>query len=253
MKPTLIVTLALVASACGKKKPDAATGSGEPSTNAAVPPGGTMGVPDDPTPAVVREAFAGKPPVLPQLSKTGDVAAAELVTHVGLTGATTYGVGYMTTSGSTDQVTLVDAKLAKALADAPKDTATIDRDSLRRTAATITKRLNDDAFTPFGGKVDELAHGDPETVGPGKLQLVTSENDALVITVFDATGKQIASETIKPTPMGKVDELECVSVPLPRGAYFDTARHRILLRIGWNAGPDQCDAPDPQYRLYAIP
>jgi len=53
--------------------------------------------------------------------------------------------------------------------------------------------------------------------------------------------------------MGKVADLECVSQPVPRHAWLDTPRKRLLVEVGWNAGPDQCNAPDAAYRLYVLP
>lgn len=248
-----------IASACGKKKDNAGPGSGstvKPGSGSAVGSGSTDTAPmeDNPTTAVVAKAFGGKKPAFPELSKDGSAAVVELDTPVGLSGVSTYSVAFFVTANGVPQlVTLVDAKLVQLLLHGMESGTrpTIDTDTMAKTAGAITKRLADEGFSSFEGSVD-VPVSDKVTAGPLQLQITEAEG-ALTITVTDPKGTQIASETIKPTPMGKVGEIDCTSLPSPRKAWFDNTRKRVLLRIAWEAGPDQCDAPDDQYRLWAAP
>ena len=266
---TVVVALTVVSIGCGKhadRSDPTGSGSGSsPTTSLPVDATTTTTSPSDtitdpiadenPTIPVVTAAFDGTPPAFPQLSKDARTAAVEVDTLVGLTGATTYAVAFVTTAGPTGTISLVDAKLAHVLLEAtePGKPAAIDRPGLARTASTIRKRLSDAGFSPFERKIEELAMGDPNPVGSAKLQLSEADDGTLSLAVLDAAGKPLTKDTVKPVAMGKVADLECVSQPLPRHAWTDTARKRLLVEIGWNAGPDQCNAPDALYRLYVIP
>jgi hypothetical protein len=253
-----LVFVALCIASCGKKHQDEVpSGSGTGSA-----PAGSGSVAavldaiagDNPTLAVVRRAFDGKAPELPLLARDGQTAAVELDTQLDLSGASTYAVAFVSASGPPEVVTVVDAKLAHVLVEAPGEDGkppVIDTATLATTAATITTRLAD--FTSFEGRLEELSSGDPIAVGPGKLQIGELDAPTLAIKVLDGAGKPVAEQTLKPRPMGKVADLDCVSQPIPRHAWFDTPRKRILLQIGWNAGPDQCNAPDAEFYLFAIP
>ena len=254
MKRALLVGIVIVVG-CGKKASDPSTGSGVGSgsnlrTGSSAPIGD-----DNPTTALVLKAFGGKKPTFPQLSKDGSVAMVEIETPVGLSGVSTYSVGFVSAGGGEPQlVTLVDAKLAYLLLSSMDSgaTPTLDTDTLSKTAATITTRLEIEGFTPFEGSV-EVPVADTVTAGPLKLQATEATEAALTITVTDPKGSPIATEQIKPMPMGKVGDIDCTSLPIPHTAWFDNARKRVMLQVGWNAGPDQCDGPDDQYRLWAAP
>jgi len=253
----LVATLAIALWSCGKKKQELAAGSGSSTPGSGSVNGSNVPpmVDENPTTAVVDQAFGGKRPAFPQLSKDGSAAIVELETPVGLSGVTTYSVAYIVAANAVPQpVTLVDAKLVQLLLHSVETNTppTFDKDTMSKTAATITKRLADEGFTAFEGSV-EVPMTDTIAAGPFKLQVTDAQQAAITIMVADPKGTQIANETIQPMPMGKVGEIECASLPVARKAWFDTARKRVLLQIGWNAGPDQCDGPDDQYRLFAAP
>jgi hypothetical protein len=258
-----VAVAVILCAGCGKRAEQSnPSGSGSPTPRtadaASAAPSDTMTDPiadENPTIPVVKAAFNGTPPAFPQLSKDGRTAAVELDTLVDLTGASTYAVAFVTTAGPTGTISLVDGKLAHVLLEAtdPSKPPAIDRPGLARTAGTITKRLADEAFTPFERKIEELAVGEPNPAGPAKLQLSEADDGTLSLAVLDAAGEPLTKDTVKPVAMGKVADLECVSQPMPRHAWTDTARKRLLVEIGWNAGPDQCNAPDALYRLYVIP
>lgn len=255
----MLVTLgALALGACGKKSGnEPAKGSGgsvapgSQSTNGSDLP--LTG--DNPTTPLVAKAFGGAKPAFPQLSKDGAAAIVELETPVGLSGVTTYSVAFYVTANSVPRiVTLVDSKLVHLLIQSMETSAapTLDTDTMAKTATAITKRLADEGFSAFEGAVD-VPMSDTVTAGPLKLQIAENDGATITITATDSKGAQVASETIKPISMGKVGDIDCASVPTTRKAWFDTARKRVLLQIHWNAGPDQCDSPDDQYRLFAAP
>lgn len=246
------VLFAIVLLGCGGKKdapvpPGSGSGSGTGST--ATQPGLREG---DPSTAVVQRAFAGKKPTFPLLSKDGNQTAVEIITPAGLTQATTYSVGFIGVgadawSGGADgeQVTLVDGKLIALLLDS--DTPTYDSDSIAKAAKGIVDRTAE--FTPFERSIDAIGVGDAISAGSFTLKVVEEPTGAITVSVRDGA-TAIATDKIDPVPMGHVAELDCVALPHAKRVWFDTARKRLLLEVGWNAGPDQCDAPDERFRLY---
>ena len=255
------VAVVVVLLGCGKRasEPTAGSASGSGSPVSVGSGSGRVVEPmadENPTVAVVKAAFGGNVPAFPQLSKDGNTAAVELDTQVGLTSATTYAVAFVGTAGAPVASTLVDGRLAQVLLEgssAPGKPAAIDTAALAKTAGSITRRLQDEGFSAFEHKIEEVAPGEPIAAGPAKLSLAEADDGSLAITVIDDKGKQVTKDAIKPVDMGKVADLECVSQPIARHAWFDTARRRVLVEVGWNAGPDQCNAPDALYRLYAVP
>jgi hypothetical protein len=240
------VLFAILLFGCGGKNDSSSPGSG--SGVAATQPGPKEG---DPSTVVVQRAFAGKKPTFPLLSKDGNQTAVEIITPAGLTQATTYSIGFVGVgadawSGGADgeQVTLVDGKLIALLLDS--DTPTYDSDSIAKAAKGIVDRTAE--FTPFERSIDAIGIGDAITAGPFTLR-VEEAGGAITVTVRDGA-TAIATDKIDPVPMGHVAELECVALPHARRAWFDGPRKRLLVEVGWNPGPDQCNAPDERFRLY---
>jgi len=256
----LIAAAAMLAVACGKhgtesnaggsgSNPPLHTGSGSAVGSA------TLRGDHDPTSAIVKQAFGGNQPAFPQLSKGGNTAAVELQTQVGLSGVSTYAVAFIPTNGAPHLVTLVDAKLVHLLLESLEtgEAPTFDIVTLTRTATEITTRFAREGFTAFEGTVDELGVGDEISAGPLKLKVTEAPDGGILVRVMNATGAPLTTDAIAPTPMGNVGDIDCTSNPIARKAWFDAARKRVLLQISWNAGPDQCDSPDDQYRLWAAP
>lgn len=261
---TALVLALGVLGACGKKA-DGPNGPGSNPSGSNAVNGGSNGSgaggglnEADPATAVVMRAFHGKKPTFPSLSKDGATAAVELTTPIGLSGASSYAVGFATVgaddwSGGPDPdlVTLVDGKLVAVLLDSMEGSAapTIDIDSITKAATSVTDRIARDGFTPFEGTINEVGVHDKIGAGALELRVIEEGNSALTIEISDAT-KKIATDKVEPVAMGRVGDIECMSLPHVRRAWFDSARKRLLVQVGWNAGPDQCNAPDEKFRLY---
>src|SRR5262245_7508594 len=184
MKRFVIAVLLVSAVACGKRS-EPAGGSGSGSGSAAGSAVGSSGSAsteppiDDPTAPVVKAAFGGHVPAFPRLSKGGQTAAVVLEAQLVLTSVTTYSVAFVGTSGAPVVTPLVDAKLAQVLLEGSSSDgkpAKIDTAAVAAAASAVTKRLQDEGFSAFEKKIEELAVGEPTAAGPAKLQLAEAEN-----------------------------------------------------------------------------
>lgn len=210
----------------------------------------------DPTMQVVTRAFAGKRPALPLLSKDGNAAAVEIATPIVMSGGKTYSIGFVTAgadawSGGTqpEMITLVDAKLVHLLEAGMETSAApvIDIDSIKQLATGVSERLAADAYAPFEKQLDAIGVRDAISLGPFTLQVTEETTGAITIAV---SAQERTTTQIQPMPMGQVGTVECVAMPRVKRAWLDGGRGRLLLQVGWNTGPEQCDTPDEQFRLF---
>ncbi len=100
------------------------------------------------------------------------------------------------------------------------------------------------------GSFDAIGVGDLVAAGPFRFKVTEEATGAITIAISEGA-PQIATEQIQPIAMGRVGEVDCVALPVVKRAFSDVSRRRLLLHVGWNAGPDQCDVPDDKYRLIA--
>ncbi len=258
MKPAVFVILA----ACGGKSdapgpgsnatPGSSTGSGSSDSISKSSP-----IEGDPAYAVVERAFRGQRPAFPLLSKDGNLAAVEIVTPIGQSGGSTYAVAFVASgadawSGSDEPVTLVDAKLVHLLLDSGDTVAVakFDIDSITKAARGISDRILEGGFRRLDTSFDAIGVGDLVAAGPFRFKVTEEATSAITIAISEGT-QQFATEQIQPVPMGRVGDADCLAIPVVKRAFSDTGRRRLLLHVGWNAGPDQCDVPDDKYRLFA--
>jgi hypothetical protein len=211
--------------------------------------------------ALVKEAFGGHVPAFPLLATSGAVAIS-VESPLGRSEVTTYSVasftGWTATNdawgGGAQVFPIVDATMATMLLDgATEDAAPVpDRETLKARAAAATKYLTDGGFSPFDGAAVTLGPDDT-ALGPVKLRVTHDHDAALTVHLLDASGNELATNTSVRQVMGQVADLECVSTPVARRAWLDARRKRILVEVGWNAGPAMCSAPDPEYGVWPIP
>ena len=203
---------------------------------------------------LVKEAFGGKAPVLPQLSRDGEVAAIDRSMPIGLSDSSTYEVGYLRRTGKVDAIAVIDHALATAMLH--PDTATIDRPAVGRAATTITRRLADGGFTPFTTAIDydtinnQVDATGAVALGAGKLEV--KDDDKLSLRLLDAAGKPRKSEVFKPLRAGTKAGGNCGGEPHLRAVWVDAARQRALLAITYTTGGDTCDEVAGTYRLWAL-
>jgi len=254
------VTLATAAFACGNKPGPPTGGTGEPEAS------GTGAVPADPglgppaTAALVREAFEQKVPAFPLLSTTTGAVAVGLASPVGRSDVATYAIAIFTDwTGATDawgssalSYPVVDMTMAEMLLDQDGGAPLPDAATLHIRGAQIAKRLTDDGFTPFPAAPIALAAGDTE-LGPVALRFGHDAKLGLFIQLLDKRRTSLTTHIIQPYAMGTVAGLDCVSTPVPRRAWLDAPRKRVLVEIGWAAGANACNTPDLEYGVWAIP
>jgi hypothetical protein len=204
----------------------------------------------DPALAVVERAFKSKKPAFPLLSKDGRTAAVELLTPIGKSGGSTYSVGFITMNQSAVIVPLVSAKLMRLLLESMDTIAvsTFDIEAITTTAHYVTERLEREGFTRFDDSVDQLRVGDGIPVGPFRIRIGASVDWIEIELSLD--GARVAAERVDAVPMGRVGDFDCVARPVAKRAWFHRARKRLLVQVGWNPGPDQCDVPDVRFRLH---
>lgn len=263
-----LATLAALAGASGcRNKADAPnTGSPEPSPH---PVGSGSGAGssaspprDDATAALVRDAFGGHAPAFPLLANDASTVAVGVASPVGRSDVSTYRVALFTGwTASTDgwstgpqDYPIVDPTMATMLIDGAGDEAAPvpDRATLQTRAAAITKLLTDGGFSPFDGPATALGPAET-TVGTARLRITHDHDAALTVHLLDAGGAELASNTIPPRAMGHVADLTCVSNPVARRAWLDARRKRVLVEVGWNAGPEMCGTPDLEYGVWPVP
>jgi hypothetical protein len=217
----------------------------------------------DPTAALVKDAFGGNVPAFPLLANDGSSVAIGIASPFGRSEVSTYYVAFVTGWTATNDAwasgpqafPIVDTTMAIMLLDRAQggdDAPAPDPEALKARAAAVTKRLTDGGFSPFDGPRIEL--GPDETqAGPVKLRITHGPDAALTVHLLDGSGKELASNTSVRQEMGQVADLACVSTPVARRAWFDARRKRVLVEIGWNAGPAMCNAPDPEYGAWPVP
>ncbi|MCW5804828.1 MAG: hypothetical protein KIT31_20830 [Deltaproteobacteria bacterium] len=208
---------------------------------------------DDPTPSVVAKAFGGRAPALPLLAEDGRDVAVDLRARIGRTGVSTYAVAFVSVDGAVDVMWLVDVKTAEQLyLRAAGTKVAIDEGRIARAATAVSRRLRFGRYSPFESTVADLPPNQRIELATASLQLAESA-DGLTLTLADARREPVRRDVVRARPMGKVADLDCVSEPLPRAAYFDQKRRRVSIRIEWNAGPDRCDSPPAEHRLWELP
>ena len=270
--PPLLAAVAAVAAlgviGCRSKTDAPNTGSPEPTTHSLGSGSGAgsgVSTPhgsDDATAALVRDAFGGHVPAFPLLANDGSTVAVGIASPVGRSDVSTYRVALFTGwTASTDgwstgpqDYPIVDPTMAAMLIDGAGDEAAPvpDRATLKTHAAAVTKLLTDGGYAPFDGPA--LTIGPAETpVGPARLRITHDHDAALTVHLQGAGGAELASNTIPPRAMGQVADLTCVSTPVARRAWFDARRKRVLVEVGWNAGPQGCGTPDLEYGVWPVP
>jgi hypothetical protein len=171
----------------------------------------------------LASAFGGTAPVLPQLSADGATAAASVLEDVD-------GKGKIRTS-----VALVTGKGAPELVELGKPAA----------AAEVKKRLTDGGYKPFESLVDLETANSPIKLGGAELHI--DGDDAIAIRLVDDKGRELQKQTFAVAK-------QCSANPRPDYVWFDSARKRVLVEIGWELGPHDCnDAPAPQFLLWSTP
>lgn len=270
MKP-IIASLLLIAAlaACKKDKDAPKTGSASvPAPVADAPAAVVADAPmgsgsaagnlnpadfEGPTETVVKEAFGGKPPALPMLSKDGGLAAVDLSEAIGLSDMSTYEVGFQDGKQKVDRVVLLDEKAATA-----EDLKVTDK--LKAAATALTKRLADGGFTPFEKHVERQPEDEKaiELGMMGKLSFKQSAqggpdvgSSPLELTVIDGTGKQLTKETIKAIP-GSDKPGDCGGEPRLGDVWYDSARKRVLVAVHYMTGGDACAGLPGMYRFWAM-
>jgi len=258
---THALLLVLVA-ACGSKgeNPTSASGSMGSANGSSGSDAITKSSPidGDPAYAVIERAFHNKRPAFPLLSSDGGVAAVEIVTPIGQSGGSTYSVGFVRVGADAwsgaeiELTTLVDAKLAHLLLDS-MDTSAVakfDVDAITKLAAELTYRIREEGFRRFDTLFDAITVGELVSAGPFRFKVTNDATGAISIAVSEGS-TQVATEQLQPVPMGRVGDTDCIARPVVKRAFSDVGRRRLLLHVGWNAGPDRCQVPDDKYRLVA--
>lgn len=261
-----IVVAALVSAACGTKSGSGggsggggSAGSGSAGSGSAqLGEGRASATPptDDPTPAIIAQAFGGKVPAFPLLAANG-IAAVAVATPLRQTEASIYSVMFLPVGAggpwdSVETIPLVDAMLAKLLAEgSPDGTAQpiFDRDRLTTQAQTIVTRLGADKFSAFEGSVPALAMG-TTTVGPARLEQQRTES-GLLLQLSDPSGIVQGTDNLPNQPTAMMAGEECIAKPMATRAWFDTPRKRVLVELSWSV-VEPCVAPEVQYRLFAL-
>jgi hypothetical protein len=241
--------------ACGGKSESITTGSGSDAGSART----TNALDDgDPAAGVVAKAFGKRRPSFPLLSKDGSHAVVEIATPIGMSGGSTYSVGFVAagadewSGAEIDLTTLVDAQLVHLLVDAREESTapTYDIASITRAANDVADRIVNEGFRPFDSSFDAIVVGTPATIGPFRFTVTDEPTGTITIAVSEGS-QAIGKQQIQPIPTGRVADVDCLAKPRVRRAFADTGRRRLLLQIGWNAGPPQCGTPDEKYRLFA--
>jgi hypothetical protein len=230
---------------------------------AAAPDAGVDATPSvsSPSETIANEAFGGRAPELPRLSRDGTTAAVNASRVIGTTDMSTYEVGLVDRSRKLTRLVVLDLKTASAIARTG-DTSKLDRAALAKAAAAITKRLADGGYAAFPTVIDydslssrfRTESGDAIAIVPiGAAKLKVAEpSSGLRLQLVGAAGKAVIDETFKAIPHGK-RAADCGGTPHLREVWIDEAKKRVLLRVGYTTGGDSCEAPDGFYRLWQLP
>jgi hypothetical protein len=216
--------------------------------------------PSAPSESIANEAFGGRAPELPQLSRDGATAAVNASRPIGTSDMATYEVGVLDRSRKLTRLVVLDRKVATAVARTG-DTSKLDRGALAKAASVITKRLADGGYAAFPTAIDNDSlygrfrsdSGDAIAVVPiGAAKLKVAEpSSGLRLQLVGAAGKAVLDETFKAIPHGK-RAADCGGTPHLREVWIDEAKKRVLMRVAYTTGGDSCEAPDGFYRLWAL-
>ena len=229
---------------------------------AATPDAAVVATPtaSSPSESIANEAFGGRAPELPQLSRDGATAAVNASRPIGTSDVATYEVGLLDRSRKLTRLAVLDRKTATAVARTG-DTSKLDRAALAKAASAITKRLADGGYAAFPTAIDYdslysrfRSDGDAIAtvpIGAAKLEVAEPSN-GLRLKLVGARGKAVLDETFKPIPHGK-RAADCGGTPHLREVWIDEAKKRVLMRVAYTTGGDSCEAPDGFYRLWALP
>jgi hypothetical protein len=170
----------------------------------------------------LAKAFGGTAPILPQLSADGESVAASVVQAIGPTGRVRESVAFITAKGKPAMIEL-------------KGTG----------AADVTKRLATGNYSQFEAIADLEGATSPIKHGDVALEITGEGN--ITLRLVDAKGTELHKETIQISNT-------CSANPRPDYVWFDTQRKRVLVEVGWELGPHDCnEAPAPKFVLWATP
>lgn len=222
--------------------------------------------PPPPDPAnyiVVKPAFSGTVPKLPQLSRDGATAAVDLSVPIQASPMASFEVGFLSDRGKLERVAVLDHDTAAKLATDPATKV----DTAAKSASSITKRLADDAFSTFATSVDPgilTRFGAAARTKGEDLPIPIEDKAKLVVSVIvnksgptslrlrldNAKGKKL-TEQLVPGVSGDSSNSNCMAAPRLGGVWYDTARKRLLLRVEYMTA--DCAEIPPAYYLWKLP
>jgi hypothetical protein len=263
MKLRLLALLCAACSTASVPPPSSHPQLASPPPPAATPDASVDAAPSvrSPSESIANEAFGGRAPELPQLSRDGATAAVNASRAIGTSDVASYEVGLLDRSRKLTRLVVLDRKTASAVARTG-DTSKIDRGALTKAATVVTKRLADGSYAAFPTAIDydslygrfRSDGGDAIAIVPiGAAKLKVSEpSSGLRLQLVGAAGKAVIDETFKAIPKGK-RSADCGGTPHLREVWIDEAKKRVMLRVAYTTGGDSCEAPDGFYRLWALP
>lgn len=238
MRMILSSLLVVAVVGCGSKKEKET----EPPPAPAPTPAPTVTEPKAPTPPAPTPAppaatstarpnhtlfpeLEGKAPVFPQLKADGKIAIASVVKGVGPSGKTK---SWLDVIGP-------DGKPGKPI-DADKKSA----------ASEVQAMLAAGKFTPFEARVDLESATGPIKHGDVVLDIKDTDK-GISLVLSDAKGTKLQERAIDISDT-------CSANPRPDYAWFDSARKRVLVEVGWELGPHDCnDSPAPLFVFWPLP
>jgi len=216
----------------------------------------------DSTDALLGLAFHGAVPAFPLLAGSGNEVAMGIASPVGGSTVATYRVvtfsNWTTVAdawgNSTVDYPLVDPTMATMLLDRAMGEPAPSPDPLvlAERARAITRHLDDGEFSPFDHAPAALGPDDL-TLGSVKLRTTHGSDAELIVRLLDTADRELAATTIPTRATGLVADVACVSTPVARRAWLDTARKRVLVEVGWNAGGAGCPTLDLEYGMWPTP
>jgi hypothetical protein len=200
---------------------------------------------------VIERAFRNQMPAFPLLSRDGTTAAADVKTRIpSLHNNTTYAIDFVEhDSAKSQQIKLIEEKLLQTLVTA-RDTGAIPMTDVRtlvKAARRVHDRIDDEGFTRFEGQLQKPVDAGGVPAGTFKIRR-SEEAGSLAIHVSRGTwnADPARAETLT---MPKAGSIECTAKPVLRRLFFDNARKRVLVHLGWEQNADQCSVPDDRYFL----
>jgi hypothetical protein len=225
-------------------------------------------IPDPPNYVVVKPAFGGSIPELPQLSRDGASAAVDLSEQPLVTSKmASFEVGFVSLTGKLERVAVLDKATAAKLAEDPA--TAVDTAGAQKSASTIAKRLADGGFSALATALDQRVletfggaartKGEELPIPVDKAKLVASAvvhasgPTSLKVRLEDAAGKKL-NELLVPGVhvLGLSHVKECTAAPRLGGVWYDLPRKRLLLQIAFmTAG--ECPDVHATYHLWKLP